>query len=279
MNFLLKVNPTKENSRQTAEKVIDKLSSAGHTCRLCADEEVMVKSPVETVDFSQGLKWCDVIITVGGDGTILNIGKQAAESGKPILGINTGHLGFLTALEPSELDTLDRIEDNDFFKIKKHFFLQVKINEGPWMYCLNDAVISKYAYSNTVDLAIYCNGNILMNFAGDGIIVATSTGSTAYSLSVGGPIVDSDLNAMVLSPVAPHTLNRTSMVLGSDKCLKITAQDHNDQKAYIAFDGADYIKIGKEDSVYVRLSEKYVSIYTQGGLGQLEKVDKKLKSR
>ena len=118
-----------------------------------------------------------------------------------------------------------------------------------------------------------------MQFSGDGVIIATSTGSTAYSLSVGGPIVDSDLEAMIISPVAPHSLNRTSMVLGKDKHITISASDRNNYKAYIAFDGADHAEIGSEDEITVRLSDKYVSIYTLGKFGQFEKVDKKLKSR
>ena len=174
---------------------------------------------------------------------------------------------------------MNYIENPDTFVVKKHHFLQIKINDSRWKYCLNDVVISKYMYSNTVQLLLQSNGSQIMQFSGDGVIIATSTGSTAYSLSVGGPIVDSDLEAMIISPVAPHSLNRTSMVLGKDKHITITASDRTKNKAYISLDGADYTEVNSEDEITVQLSDKYVSIYTLGRFGQFEKVDKKLKSR
>ncbi len=279
MKFFIKVNLSKENSKTVTKNVVHLLNNDNHKYMLCCEDCVETIFNSKIVSIEEGVKWCDIIITIGGDGTLLAIGKIASDYNKPILGINTGHLGFLTAIEGNEVNQLKNILSKNVFEIKKHHFLQTRINNSNWRYCLNDVVISKSMYSNTVGLALYSNNNLLMQFSGDGIIIATSTGSTAYSLSVGGPIVDSDLQAMVISPVAPHTLNRTSMVLNKDKHIKIKANDRSNKRAYIAFDGDDYQEIHQEDEVTVKLSKKYVSIYTLGKLGQFEKVDKKLKSR
>ncbi len=281
MKFFLKINLSKENSVSVAKQVLEILDDSNHQYMLCCDDKLgeIVTADRCAVSQTEGISWCDAIITVGGDGTLLNVGKIASDFDKPILGINTGHLGFLTAIERNELALLKELENCDVFTVKKHHFIQIKINDSDWKYCLNDVVVSKNIYSNTVQLLLHSNGSQIMQFSGDGVIIATSTGSTAYSLSVGGPIVDSDLEAMIISPVAPHSLNRTSMVLGKDKHITISASDRNNYKAYIAFDGADHAEIGSEDEITVRLSDKYVSIYTLGKFGQFEKVDKKLKSR
>lgn len=281
MKFFLKINLSKENSINVVKQVLEILDNSNHQYMLCCDDKLgeIVTADRCAVSQTEGIKWCDAIITVGGDGTLLNVGKTASDFDKPILGINTGHLGFLTAIEGNELGLLKDIENSNVFTIKKHHFLQIKINDSEWKYCLNDVVVSKNIYSNTVQLMLHSNGSQIMQFSGDGVIIATSTGSTAYSLSVGGPIVDSDLEAMIISPVAPHSLNRTSMVLGKDKHITISASDRNNNKAYIAFDGAEHAEVGSEDEITVRLSDKYVSIYTLGKFGQFEKVDKKLKSR
>ena len=281
LKFFLKINLSKENSIPVVKEVLKLLDGEQHEYMLCCDDELgeIVSSDRCAVSALEGIKWCDVIITVGGDGTLLNVGETAADCDKPIFGINTGHLGFLTAIEGNQIDLLKKITDDKTFVVKKHHFIQAKVNDEPWKYCLNDVVISKYVYSNTVELQLQSNGNNILKFSGDGVIAATSTGSTAYSLSVGGPIVDSDLQAMVISPVAPHSLNRTSMVLGADKSIEIVASDRIHNKAYVAFDGSQHQEVSKEDKITVQMSEKYVSIYTLNNFGQFEKVDSKLKSR
>ncbi len=281
MKFFIKVNLTKENSLPVVKEVLGLLEEEKHEFLLCCDDYLgeLLNSDRCAVSVDDGLEWCDTVITIGGDGTLLEVGQQASDHNKPIIGINTGHLGFLTAIEGNEIHMLKKINNSEIFAVKKHHFLQAKVNRGKWKYCLNDVVISKDVYSNTVNLSIHSNGNQLMRFTGDGVIIATSTGSTAYSLSVGGPIVDSDLQAMVISPVAPHTLNRTAMVLGNNKNITVRANDRSDKKAFVSFDGRDHIRIDKEDELTVKVSRKYVSIYTLGNLGQFEKVDKKLKSR
>ncbi len=280
MKFLIKVNTSKEHTFKVTSDITHLLESENHQYFICSEEGFHFKEfSDKAVDVNEGIKWCDAVITVGGDGTLLAIGKLAADNNKPVIGVNTGRIGFLTAIEGSETELLKKLNDKSVFTVSRHHFIQARVNKSPWKYCLNDVVISKSNYSNTVDLSVYSNDNMLMHFAGDGIILATSTGSTAYSLSVGGPVVDTDLQAMIISPVAPHTLNRTSMVLAKDKHIKIITDDRYNNFATIAFDGRDYRDICRDDVVEVRLSTKYVSIYTLCSQRQFEKVDKKLKSR
>jgi NAD+ kinase len=269
-------NLDKRGAAQAVERMGRLFKDWGYTAYL---PDSMIGTDYEHLPEKEIFEVADVIITVGGDGTIIRYGKLAAKAGKPVLGVNAGRLGFLAQVEPNELELLKKITDNETFVVKKHHFIKARINNGPWQYCLNDLVISKYVYSNTVELQLMSNGSQFLKFSGDGVIAATSTGSTAYSLSVGGPIVDSDLQAMIISPVAPHSLNRTSMVIGADKMITIKASDRSNNKAYVAFDGADHQEICKQDEITVRMSEKYVSIYTLSNFGQFEKVDSKLKSR
>ena len=278
MKFFIKANLSRANSMSVAEDVVNLLKEENHEFKFCQEDGVERLSD-KIVTLEDGAEWCDVVITIGGDGTLLSACKVASDNNKPIFGINTGHMGFLTTIEADEIFKLKNVEDKNLFTLQKHHFLQTKINNSQWYYCINDVIISKSMYTNTVGLALSCHDKVLMEFLGDGIIIATSTGSTAYSLSAGGPIVDSDLQAMIVSPVAPHTLTRTSMVMNKDKHLKITANNINRAQAYIALDGVYHQAISANDEIFVRLSPKYVSIYSFGKLGQFEKVDKKLKSR
>lgn len=228
----------------------------------------------------EAVKNCDLIITVGGDGTLLSMKTPAVKYNKDILGINVGRLGFLTAIEGNQLEGLcEFFEHRDNFEIKKHSLLKARINNGWWKYCLNDVVIAKHMFSNTISSEIYCNESKIANLICDSIIAATSTGSTAYSLSAGGPIVDNDLNALVISPVAVHSLNATPMVMAKDKKITVKFDTTRNQDIYVSFDGENHEKIDQNDVVTIQISGKSLNIYSAKDMGQFAKVDKKIKSR
>ena len=222
----------------------------------------------------------DLIITVGGDGTLLSMNHQAIKYNKPVFGINIGRLGFLTAIEGNQLEKLETFFENpEEFEIKKHSLLQAKINNGRWKYCLNDVVIAKHMFSNTISTRVYCNDSNIANIVCDSLIVATSTGSTAYSLSAGGPIVDNDLQALVVSPVAVHSLNATPMVLAKNKTITVKFDDNRKQDVFVSFDGENHRQISENDVVTVKLSNKALNIWSAKDSGQFAKVDKKIKVR
>ena len=226
------------------------------------------------------IKNCDLIITVGGDGTLLSMKTPAAKYNKDILGINVGRLGFLTAIEGNQLESLcDFFECRNNFEIKKHLLLKARINNGNWRYCLNDVVIAKHMFSNTISTEVFCNESKIASIVCDSIIAATSTGSTAYSLSAGGPIVDNDLNALVISPVAVHSLNATPMVVAKDKKITVKFDRTRSQDIYVSYDGENHKQIDENDIVTIQLSNKSLNIYSALDMGQFAKVDKKIKSR
>ncbi len=279
MKYLIFYNPSRTNSTGVVRSIMHALMRVGESFSLSTGNDDFDRDAEGHVLVRDGVARCEMIITVGGDGTMLAISKLASEADKPVLGINSGNLGFLTAIEAGESENITDILSGGSLVENRHYFLSCRVNGGEERFCLNDMVVSRNMMSNSVNLMIESGGAQLMRFSGDGIIVSTSTGSTAYSLSVGGPIVDVDLEAVIVSPVAPHTLNRTSIVLRRDKALTVTVRDTGDNGPYVSFDGQDHTLLGKGDRIDVCLSERYVRILSLGEFGQFQKVDKKLKSR
>ncbi len=267
------------NTTRVVRRLTEVIKRINGEYLLCSDSAARDPSLGAHISRRDGIQQCDMVITVGGDGTLLSAGYLASEYDRPVLGINTGHLGFLTAMEGSEVDSLEQILSRGLTEEKKHFFLCCEINGKDVRYCLNDVTVSRNMYSNSVDLDIFSNGESIMRFSGDGVIISTSTGSTAYSLSAGGPIVDVDLEALILSPVAPHTLTRTSMVLSRDKVLTMKASVKGENRPLVSFDGNEHIFLSEDDRIKVFLSDKYVRILGVAGYGQFQKVDRKLKTR
>ena len=184
MKIFIKASKNK-NSVPALNEIKKIITAFNHTFVVSADD---LKQDENSV------KECDLIITVGGDGTLLSMKSLAVKYNKDILGINVGRLGFLTAIEGHQIESLkDFFENKDDFEIKKHSILKARVNNGRWHYCLNDVVIAKHMFSNTIAADVFCNDSKIANLICDSLIIATSTGSTAYSLSAGGPIVDNDL--------------------------------------------------------------------------------------
>ena len=270
MKIFIKASQNK-NCDPAMDKIKEVIKKYNHTFTEFGEDKKINETNV---------KECDLIITVGGDGTLLSMKELATKYNKDILGINLGRLGFLTAIEGNQLDNLcDFFDHKENFEIKKHSLLQARVNNSNWNYCLNDIVIAKHMFSNTISTKVYCNNSNIANLVCDSLIIATATGSTAYSLSAGGPIVDNDLNALVISPVAVHSLNATSMVLAKDKKITVKFDVSRNQDIYVSFDGENHKKINENDTVYVKLSNKALNIYSARNIGQFAKVDKKIKSR
>jgi NAD+ kinase len=168
----------------------------------------------------------DLLLALGGDGTMLTAVRTVATLGIPVLGVNLGALGFLTVVPPHECrDALDRIKDGNY-TVEERLMLEVSetdtLQKGVSWAALNDVVIIKGGMSRMVKLTVTHNGEYVSSFAGDGLIVATPTGSTAYSLSVGGPILMPSMQGFVLTPISPHTLAQRPMVFDASARLEIT---------------------------------------------------------
>jgi len=181
----------------------------------------------------------DLVVAFGGDGTMLSAVRSAGPLEIPVLGINLGSLGFLTELTPAKLErTLDRIQRGDYF-IEKRMLLEACAH-GKCMTdsltALNDIVIDKGAVTRVIHLDLYVNDEFIASYACDGLIVATPTGSTAYALAVGGPIINPTIDAIIVAPIAPHTLAQRPMVFSPDDRLKITVSSKR-RDATLTIDG------------------------------------------
>lgn len=209
------------------------------------------------------LKSCDVVIALGGDGTILHAAKQAAQYHKAVLGINCGRLGFLAGLETDELDMLELLNSGEYV-IEKRMMLKAKVsgsNGEKTAYCANDAVLSRGSVSRIIDVYVGFSSGATVKYRCDGIIASTPTGSTAYSLSAGGPVVDPSINGYVLTPVCAHSLISRPIVLGDNTVITLFAQMRNGTECYLTIDGEDNVKICKDDKIEISYSsEHYIEL-------------------
>ena len=199
----------------------------------------------------------DMLVCMGGDGTILACSKLAAQAGIPVLGINYGHKGFIAALEPDEIELLDGVLDGSFETENRMMISARVIRDGETVFSdfgLNETVI-KSAASRPIRVTVFGDGVEITAFSGDGIIVATPTGSTAYSMSAGGPIVEPNAENLILTPVCAHALNTNTVVLMGNR--KVTVRLGSNVDTVLSMDGntpftvrqGDEIEISKSDHI------------------------------
>ncbi len=201
----------------------------------------------------------DLIIVLGGDGTLLSVAHLAALDGIPVVGVNLGRLGFLTEVPIDELFlTLDAFLGGQPGLISPRLLLKAR-SRGKSYLCLNDVVINKGAMARMIQIGIQIDGREVADLKSDGLIIATPTGSTAYSLSAGGPIVQPYVPALVLSPICPHTLSFRPMVVSSGSKIKLRLLTAGEE-VYLTLDGQRGVLLGKDDVVEVERSERELSL-------------------
>ena len=197
------------------------------------------------------------VVCFGGDGTILHMAKAATRHGVPILGANIGTMGFMAELESTELSLLARLaEDN--YTLDKRMMLDVTVHRGRDIIFheigLNDAVITKGAIARVVHLNVMCDGVEAMECSGDGVIIATPTGSTAYSLSAGGPIVEPEAQNILITPICPHDMLSRCIVASQNRVITVGMSLNPHKNAYLSVDGGRAQKLNMGDMVTVRRS-------------------------
>ncbi|MBS5794319.1 MAG: NAD(+)/NADH kinase [Clostridiales bacterium] len=204
------------------------------------------------------LKKSDFIIILGGDGTILRWSKKIAKFNKNILGINMGNLGYLTDVEKYEATTAIKNVLNNNYIVEKRMMLSATINNKEYI-CLNEVNINNGNVSRMVKIGIDINGRFMEAFSADGLIISTPTGSTAYNLSAGGPILKPDIELMAITYVCPHVLfSRPYVVSSNDKIRAYVTNE--DSTAYLSFDGQESIPIKYGEDVYIKKSSFYTNI-------------------
>jgi len=198
-------------------------------------------------------------IVIGGDGTILSASLAAARCSVPVLGINLGHLGFLADVELSELKTALEAFCRGEYRVEQRFMLEavLKAKDGTEtvLPALNDIVISRASYTRMIALDVLIDGHFLASYVGDGVVISTPTGSTAYSLSAGGPVVDPGLNVSVITPVCPHTLNSKPVIISGDAHITVNFHETFDDVSMLTTDGHTGIEISEGDTITIRASK------------------------
>lgn len=199
------------------------------------------------------LKNCDAIVAVGGDGTLLRANTLAIEHDLPIFGINIGRVGFLTEIEPEQLeDACERLAKDDY-TIESRMMLEASVN-GVHQLALNDVVLSRGGYARLIGIDAWVGDEPIGHFLADGLIVSTSTGSTGYSLSAGGPIVCPELECMVLTPICAHSLQHRPVVTSAGQTISIRLTD--DVNAIVSVDGQEPFAFGADQVLSVTRSAK-----------------------
>jgi len=199
----------------------------------------------------------DLIIVLGGDGTLISVARHVGSRLKPILAVNLGSLGFLTEITRDEtFATLERVFRGDY-SISSRMMLDVVVIRDSQIIAsysvLNDAVINKGAIARIIDMEAFVDGNYLTTFKADGLIVATPTGSTGYNLAAGGPIIDPEVNSLVIAPICPHTLTNRPLIVSGDAVIRVKVI-FDDQHVYLTADGQVGMQLQVGDMVELRQS-------------------------
>ncbi len=222
----------------------------------------------------------NVAIVLGGDGTILGVSRFAARHGVPIIGINLGTLGFLADVELAEIDGALNKFMNGEYRIDERFMLEAHVKcesgGGESFTALNDIVISRASYRRMVALDVEVDGHFLASYDGDGVVVATPTGSTAYSMSAGGPVVEPSLGVCVITPICCHTMSSRPMIVPGGSKINIKFRGTFDDMSMLTADGQRGFKLSDGDEITVSASDKTLKLIKISDMGFYELLGKKL---
>ncbi len=258
-------NPYRDKNFKYASLAAQILRDAGIDSRTClafdVDRNFEMPRDIELHDLQRELRDAELLICFGGDGTILHASKAATRAGVPVLGVNIGTMGFMAELESSELSQLARLA-HDEYTIDERMMLHVRaVHEGQVILeddALNDAVITKGAVARTIQLGVKCDGIEMMSFGGDGVVISTPTGSTAYSMSAGGPIVEPSAHNFIITPICAHDMMTKAMVTSAQRRITVDIGRIGRKNAFLSVDGGRAVRLNTGDTVTITRS-RYVT--------------------
>ena len=285
MKVILSPNPYRDiglKAAQSAKKILERSGvEAKIALPFTLDEhsKVEVPSHLKLESLQEVLPGADMLICFGGDGTILHAAKDATPHDLPILGVNMGSVGFMAELEHSELSLLTRLIDGKY-EVEERMMLEAVVKrEGKVVFsetALNDAVLTKGAVARVLDLEVTGDKVPISVFSGDGVIVCTPTGSTAYSMAAGGPIVEPTARNIIVTPICAHSLRVKPMVLDRHRTVGIRLEQGSRRSAYLSVDGGKAFKVLSTDRVEVRRANKVTKLVKLTGRSFYELVHEKL---
>ena len=260
---ILTPNPYRDKNFHTVRAAWKILQDAGMEVKIClpfeVDKSYDLPKDLAFSRLDRELPNADVIICFGGDGTILHMAKAATRYDLPILGVNIGTMGFMAELESTELNKLISLASGEY-TIDSRMMLDVTVQRDRDIIfhelCLNDVVVTKGAVARIVHLSVACDGVEVMECGGDGVIVATPTGSTAYSLSAGGPIVEPEAHSILLTPICAHDMMSRSIVTSDKRIITLELTRNARRNAFLSVDGGKALKLNMGDITTVRKSQR-----------------------
>lgn len=281
MTVLLYPNPLKDTDLSVTCQAAGLLSGYGVRVLLPSDlPAASLCSKAEYLPLKQALAEADQVITIGGDGTLLRAAEQCLESDKPLLGINLGRIGFLATCETDEMpQKLKRLAQGDYH-LEPRTLLKVEKNGGSWSAtALNDVVLYGRSRMHPMDYSVYCDDVFLCRYRSDGIIAATPTGSTAYSLSAGGPILDAAASVFVLNAICPHSPRQIPMVFSSGRRVTIVAESTNRDEVLASADSRISCSLVPGDRVDIYLAKTQLHLAAFDRAEQFRAIETKLMRR
>ena len=258
---ILTPNPYRDEDFSTVREAQRILRETGMEVRVClpfeVDRSYDLPKDIRFSRLERELPGASMVVCFGGDGTILHMAKAATRQGIPILGVNIGTMGFMAELESGELEQLRRIATGDY-TIDERMMLDVTVYRDRDIIFhdigLNDVVITKGAIARIVHLSVHCDGVQAMECGGDGIIVATPTGSTAYSLSAGGPIVEPEAKNMIITPICAHDIGSRCIVTSEKRVITVSMTKNARRNAFLSVDGGRALRMNMGDVATIKKS-------------------------
>jgi len=260
-NIILAPNPYRDKNFQTVRNAVEVLKGVGLNPRVCLpfdiDRSYELPKDLRFHRLDREIGNAEMVICFGGDGTILHMAKAATRKGIPILGVNIGTMGFMAELENTELNEMTRIARGDY-TLDSRMMLDVTVQRDRDIIfhdiCLNDVVVTKGAVARIVHLEVKCDGMQAMESGGDGVIVSTPTGSTAYSLSAGGPIVEPEARNIIITPICAHDVGSRCIVTSDKRVITVEMVKNARRNAYLSVDGGRAFRLNMGDVATVKKS-------------------------
>lgn len=259
---ILTPNPYRDKNFQTVRNAVQILKNAGIQSKLClpfeVDRSYELPKDLRFSRLDRELPNAEMVICFGGDGTILHMAKAATRRGIPILGVNIGTMGFMAELESTELDKLANLAKGDY-TLDSRMMLDVTVQRD-WDIlfhdvCLNDVVVTKGTIARIVHLQVKCDGALALESGGDGIIVSTPTGSTAYNFSAGGPIVEPEARNIIITPICPHEMDSRCIIASDKRTITVEMVRNARRNAYLSVDGGKAFRLNMGDVAVIKRAQ------------------------
>ena len=260
-NVILAPNPYRDKNFQTVRQAAEVLRNCGIQPKIClpfdVDRSFELPKDLRFSKLDRELPNADLVVCFAGDGTILHMAKAATRRGIPILGVNIGTMGFMAELESTELEKLELLAKGEY-TLESRMMLDVTVQRDRDIIfhdiCLNDVVVTKGAVARIVHLEVKCDGVPAMECGGDGVIVSTPTGSTAYSFSAGGPIVEPAASNIIITPICAHDVGSRCIVTSDKRVINVSIVNNPRRNAFVSVDGGKAQRLNMGDLVTVKKS-------------------------